>query len=63
LVTNRTADPGSAARIRFRVYDANGTVVGSQELSLTLDEVEVGLEFEVEIPTTAQAIAYNYEVL
>jgi tetratricopeptide (TPR) repeat protein len=63
LVTNRTADPGSAASIRFRLYDVNGTVVGSQELSLTLDEVEVGLEFEVEIPTTAQAIAYNYEVL
>jgi len=63
LVTNRTADPGSAARILFRLYDESGTEVGRQELSLTLDEVEVGLEFEVEIPTTTAAIAYNYEVL
>ena len=63
LVTNRTAEPGSAARIRFRVYDADGLEVGSQDLSITLDEVEVGLELRAEFATTATVVAYNYEVL
>ena len=63
VVTNRTADPGSTANIRFRFFDANGLEVGVQDVSLLLEEVEVGLEFEVEFPTTAEVIGYNYEVL
>ena len=63
LATNRTAEPGSAARIRFRIYDADGMEVGSQDLSITLDEVELGLEFRAEFATMAAVVAYNYEVL
>ena len=63
LATNRTSEPGSAARIRFRIYDADGLEVGSQDLSITLDEVELGLEFRAEFTTMATVVAYNYEVL
>ncbi len=63
VVTNRTAEVGSTADIRFRFYDGDGLEVGSQDISIPLDEVEVGLEFQIDFPTTSDVIGYNYEVL
>ena len=63
VVTNRSAEVGSTADIRFRFYDQDGLMVGSQDISISLDEVEVGLEFQIEFPTTSELVGYNYEVL
>ena len=63
VVTNRTAEVGSSADIRFRFYDRDGLEVGSQDISIRLDEAEVGLEFQIDFPTTSEVMGYNYEVL
>ena len=63
VVTNRTAEVGSTADIRFRFYDRDGVEVGAQDVSIPLDEVEVGLEFQIDFPTTSNVVGYNYEVL
>ncbi len=63
VVTNRTAEVGSTADIRFRFYDRDGVEVGAQDISIPLDEVEVGLEFQIDFPTTSDVMGYNYEVL
>lgn len=63
VITNRTADPGSDASLRFHFYDINGVEVGVQEVTYPLGQVEEGLEFEVEFPTSEEVIGYGYEVL
>ncbi len=63
VLTNRNSDPGTPVNLRFSFYDANGMSVGTQDISVDLADVEVGIEFEVEFPTTSQVIGYNYEVM
>ena len=63
LLTNWNSDVGSIADIRFRFYDVDGLEIETQDLSLTLGEVEQPMEFQVDFPTTLEVIGYNYEVL
>ena len=63
LLTNWNSDVGSIADIRFRFYDVDGLEIETQDLSLTLGEVEQPMEFQVDFPTTTEVIGYNYEVL
>jgi tetratricopeptide (TPR) repeat protein len=61
-VTNHLAEPGSTASVTFRFYDSAGTEVAMEQMNFTLPGAGETAAFEVEVPTQAEVLGYNYVV-
>ncbi|MEX0935491.1 MAG: tetratricopeptide repeat protein [Gemmatimonadota bacterium] len=60
---NLNLDPGTTVNIRFTIYDGQGTALESQDVAVTLGEVEQPVEFQVDFPGDQSAVGFSYEVL
>ena len=61
-LTNWTAAPGSTVSVTFRFYDEAGTEVATEQASYTLPGAEETVAIQVDVPTQAEILGYNYVV-
>jgi tetratricopeptide (TPR) repeat protein len=62
-VTKRLEDASSSVRLRVHFYDVNGGTAGSEDLTVTLGEVQQPVIFQADLATNADVVGYRYEVL
>jgi tetratricopeptide (TPR) repeat protein len=60
---NKTLEPGTTITLRFTFYDDDGNPVGTQDTEITLSDVEVALQFQLEFDGGMQVLGYGYEFL
>jgi len=61
-LTNWSGAPGSTANVTFRFYDEAGTAVATEQMTMTLPGAEETVAFQVEVPTQAEILGFNYVV-
>jgi tetratricopeptide (TPR) repeat protein len=61
-LTNWTGEPGSTANVTFRFYDEAGMEVATEQMTFTLPGTEETVAWELQVPTQAEILGYNYLV-
>ncbi len=62
-VINQNADEGSSVNLRVHFYTADGTEVGTSDVSVDLGAAEEAVQFQADLATGERVVAFRYEVL
>jgi len=59
---NKTLDPGSEITLVFTFYDNDGNPVGTQDVDVTISDIDVGHDFQLSFDGGQQVLGYSYDV-
>ena len=59
---NKTMDSGSEITLRFTFYDGAGNPLGTEDVDVTISDVDVAHGFQVSFSSDTQLLGYSYEL-